>query len=99
MKNNIKPNTMVRTMLAEYGEPYLRKLWQENGGSTMAAEIMSEKMGYWVTAGRFEYLSKLYNWRRNIRPDHPISLGVKYGTKKKEDYPRMIFPGDDGYEG
>lgn len=99
MKKNIKPNTMVRTMLKDYGEPYLQKLWQQSGGAPMAAEAMSEKMGCWVTAGRFEYLAKLFNWRRSIRPDHPIALGVKYGTKKKEDYPRMIFPGDDGYEG
>ena len=94
----IKPNTLVRQMLAKYGEPYLRKLWQDNGGAPKAAEIISKDMGVWCQNGQFEYLAKLYGWRRKIRPDHPIALGIQYGTAKKENYPRIIFPGDDGYE-
>ena len=98
MKKHIKPNTLTRTMLAKYGEPYLRKLWQENGGATMAAKFISKEMNIWVTEGRFDYLAKLYSWRRKIRPDHPIALGVQYGHAKKEQYPRIIFPGDNDYE-
>lgn len=93
-----KPNTLVRQMLAKYGEPYLRKLWQDNGGATKAADIISEDMRVWCQEGQFDYLAKLYNWKRKIRPDHPVALGVKYGTTKKEDYPHIIFPGDDEYE-
>ena len=97
-KSKPKPNTLVQMMLNKYGEPYLRKLWQDMGGATKAAEFISEDMGVWCTSGRFEYLSKLYNWKRKIDPNHPIALGVKYGTTKKEDYPRIIFPGDEEYE-
>ncbi len=94
----IKPNTLVRHMLDRYGEPYLRKLWEDNGGATKAAEIISNDMHVWCTDGRFDYLAKLHGWRRRIRPDHPIALGVKYGNANKKDYPRIIFPGDDEYE-
>lgn len=66
--------------------------------ATRAAEYMSKEMGCWVTEGRFDYMAKLFGWRRKIRPDHPIALGVKYKTTKAEDYPRMIFPGDKDYE-
>jgi|GEM_PF-1313367 len=93
-----KKNTLCRILLQKYGEPYLRKLWQDNGGSYMAAKILSDEMGIWVTEGRFDYLAKIHGWRRCIRPDHPIALGVKFGNAKKEDYPRMIFPGDIEYE-
>ena len=95
---HIKPNTLVRLMLNKYGEPYLRKLWQDNGGATKAAEIISKDMGVWCREGQWEYLSKLYNWQRCIRRDHPIAMSVRYGTTNKEDYPRLIFPGDEGYE-
>ena len=98
MKKHIKPNTLVRIMLDRYGENFLRKLWQDMGGATMAAKVISKDMGYWVTEGRFDYMAKLYGWRRKIRPDHPIALGVAMGTTKKEDYPRIIFPGDEDYE-
>ena len=93
-----KPNTLVRQMLAKYGEPYLRKLWQDNGGATKAAEIISEDMRVWVKEGQFDYMSKLFGWRRKIRPDHPVALGVLYGNANKEQYPHIIFPGDDEYE-
>ena len=95
---HIKPNTLVRQMLNKYGEPYLRKLWQDNGGAPKAAEIISKDMGVWCKEGQFDYLAKLYGWRRCIRSDHPIAVGIKKGTANKEDYPRIIFPGDDGYE-
>ena len=95
---HIKPNTLVRIMLDRCGEPYLRKLWQDMGGATKAAEYMSNEMGCWVTEGRFDYMAKLFGWRRCIRPDHPIAVGVQYGTTNKIEYPRIIFPGDDEYE-
>ena len=76
----------------------MRKLWQDTGGAMKAAEYMSDEMGYWVTEGRFDYMAKLFGWRRCIRPDHPIAVGVQCGNMKKEDYPRIIFPGDDDYE-
>ena len=95
---HIKPNTLVRLMLNKYGEPYLRQLWQDNGGATKAAEIISKDMGVWVKEGQFDYAAKLFKWQRCIRRDHPIAVGIKKGTAKKEDYPRIIFPGDDGYE-
>ena len=93
-----KPNTLVRIMLNKYGEPYLRKLWQDMGGGIRAAEYISKDMKVYCTSGRFEYLSKLFNWKRKIDPMHPIALGVKHGTTKAEDYPRIIFPGDIDYE-
>jgi hypothetical protein len=98
MKKHIKKNTLVRIMLDRYGEPYLRKLWQDMGGATKAAEHLSKEMGYWITESRFDYMAKLFGWRRKIRPDHPIALGVQYQTTKKEQYPHVIFPGDNEYE-
>ena len=98
MTKHIKKNILVRIMLAKYGENFLRELWQDMGGATRAAEAISKDMGVWCTSGRFEYLSKIYNWKRKIDADHPIALGVKYGTTKKENYPRIIFPGDNEYE-
>ena len=95
---NTKPNTLVRIMLDKYGENFLRKLWQDMGGGMGAAEYISKDMGVYCTSGRFEYLSKLYNWKRKIDPMHPIALGVLRGTTKKEDYPRIIFPGDNDNE-
>lgn len=92
-----KPNTLVRIMLTKYGEPYLRKLWQDMGGAPGAAKVISDDLGVWCTSGRFEYLAKLFGWRRKIDPMHPIALGVKHGTTNKEDYPRIIFE-DDDYE-
>ena len=97
-KNKPKSNTLVRIILERYGEPYLRKLWETMGGAPGAAEFISKDMGVWCTSGRFEYLAKLFGWRRKIDESHPIALGVKYGTTKKEDYPRIIFPGDKDYE-
>ena len=84
-------------MLKRYGEKFLRELWQDMGGATRASEYMSKEMGVWVSEGRFDYMAKLFGWRRKIRSDHPIALGVKYGTAKAEDYPRLIF-GDEDYE-
>ena len=85
-------------MLDRYGEPYLRKLWQDMGGAPGAAKVISDDMGVYCTSGRCEYLAKLFGWRRKIDPMHPITLGIKYGTTKKEDYPHVIFPGDNDYE-
>jgi len=68
------------------------------GGANKDAEFLSKDMGVWCTSGRFEYLAKLFNWRRKIDPMHPIALGVLHGTTNKEDYPHIIFPGDDDYE-
>ena len=98
MTKKTKPNTLVRMMLFKYGEKFLRKLWEDMGGATRAAKFISKDMGVWCTEGRFDYLAKLFGWRRKIRPEHPIALGVRYGTTKKEDYPRIIFPGDEDYE-
>ena len=98
MKKHIKPNTLVRIMLDKYTEPYLKKLWEDKGGATGAAAVISKDMGVWCTSGRFEYLAKLCGWRRRIDPMLPIALGVKYGTMRKEDYPRIIFPEDEKYE-
>ena len=98
MKKHIKPNTLVRIMLEKYSEPYLRKLWQDMGGSTMAAKVISDDLGCWVNESRFDYMAKLFGWRRKIRIGHPIELGVRYGTTTKEQYPRLIFPGDENYE-
>ena len=98
MKKHIKPNTLVRIMLAKYGEPYLRKLWQDHGGAPGAAKVISDDLGVWCTPGRFEYLSKIHGWRRKIDADHPIAIGVLRGNANKEDYPRIIFPGDEEYE-
>ena len=97
-KSKPKPNTPVRIMLDRYGEPYLRKIWEDKKGAIGAAKVISDDMGVWCTPGRFEYLSKLYNWRRRIDADHPIALGVLRGNKNGEDYPRIIFPGDEDYE-
>ena len=97
-KSKPKPNTLVRIMLDRYGENFLRKLWQDKGGAPGAAAVISKDMGVWCTCGRFEYLAKLFGWRRKIDPMHPIALGVLRGTTNKEDYPRIIFPGDEDYE-
>ena len=80
MQKRIKPKSLVREMLSRYGEPSLRKLWQDNGGGTIASRIISMDMGRWVTEAQFDYLAKLYNWRRKIRPDHPIAIGVAIGN-------------------
>ena len=98
IKKHIKKNTMVRKLLDRYGEDYLRTLWEENGGATKAAKIISDDLGWWVTEARFNYLAKLYNWKRKIRKDHPLALGVQRGNHDKEKFPHIIFPGDIGYE-
>jgi hypothetical protein len=97
MKKHIKPNTLTRLMLKKYGEDYLCKLWQDMEGGTKASEYLSKEMGHWIRDYHFDYLARVHRWRRCIRPDHPIALGVQYGTTNKEDYPRIIFPGDDDY--
>ena len=94
----IKRNTLVRIMLDKYGEKFLRNLWETMGGAPGAAKVISDDMGVWCTSGRFEYLAKLFGWRRKIDESHPIALGVKYGTIDASDYPRIIFPGDEDYE-
>ena len=48
--------------------------------------------------GLFAYLAKLQGWCRKIDPNHGIAIGVAMGTVKKEDYPRIIFPGDEDYD-
>ena len=98
MEKKIRPNTLVRMMLAKYGEPYLRKLWQDNNGGTIAARIISNDMHAWVKESQFDYLAKLYNWRRKIRPDHPLAVGVARGNVDSKAFPHIIFPGDEDYE-
>ena len=85
-------------MLAMYGEDYLRTLWQDMGGGPKAAKIISEEMNEWVTEANFDYLAKLYHWKRKLDKNHPLAIAAERGTIEKAYYSHLIFPGDEGYE-
>ena len=63
-----------------------------------AAKFISKEMNIWFTEHRFDYLAKLHDWRRKIDPNHGIAIAVKRGAVNKEDYPRIIFPGNEDYD-
>ena len=97
-KNRKSTDNLVQRMLARYGEPYLRKLWQDNGGATKASRIIADDMNLWVTEMQFFYLANIYNWKRKIRPDHPITKCVRSGRHKREQYTHLIFPWEKEYK-
>ena len=94
-KNRKPTDNMVQLMLNRYGEPYLRKLWQDNGGATIASRILMQETGLEITDIQFYYLANKYNWKRMIRPDHPIVKYVLSGKGNRERYRHLIFPWED----
>jgi len=96
---NRKPtDNLTQYLLNRYGEPYLKKLWQDNGGATFAARILAKETGYWIEDRTFHYLAKKFDWKRRIRPDHPLVKYVLSGKTNRGQYRHLIFPWEEEYQ-